>query len=86
MHIASLSLTRLHLASRTAAPLFQTQHHLNTTAPPSFPVTPSSIPASPRGYSSYFSLFFLFVFIFGYLFDLVLFFGCMGVFLFKTEH
>ena len=51
-------------ASRTAAPLFQTQLLLNITALPSFPVTPSPILASPRGYSSYFSLFFLFVFIF----------------------
>ena len=46
-------------ASRTAAPLFQTQHHRNITAPPSYPVTPSPVPASPRGIPPIFPSFFV---------------------------
>ena len=46
-------------ASRTAAPLFQTQYHLNITALPSYSVTPSPVPTSPCGIPPIFSLFFV---------------------------
>uniref|UniRef100_A0A2N9EDS2 Uncharacterized protein n=1 Tax=Fagus sylvatica TaxID=28930 RepID=A0A2N9EDS2_FAGSY len=55
VHIASLeSRTAAPPPLALTAPLFQTQHHLNITAPPSYPVTPSPVPASPRDRASLF--------------------------------
>jgi hypothetical protein len=82
----ALSLARPHLRLSHCRTTF------SNPTPPEYhcPTLISGDPISSSGftswYSSYFSLFFLFVFIFGYLSDLVLFFGCVGVFLFKTEH
>ena len=87
VRIASLSLARPHLRLSHCCTTF------SNPTPPEYhcPTLIFGDPISNSGFTSwvfllFFSLFFCLFLFFEYLFDLVLFFGCVGVFLFKTKH